>query len=72
MALALYSYNRIRGTWEHERNVHPDTAEQWLAIFRKSKPDDEYVISNRRPVTEAEKQLKKMERERKKRWREGR
>lgn len=35
--------------WVHERDCAIATANEWLAVFRKSEPDVRFVLTNRKP-----------------------
>jgi hypothetical protein len=41
--------NPISGLWKVEREVTPETKEQWLAIFHKDEPNKKFVVSKRKP-----------------------
>jgi hypothetical protein len=47
--LLLWKYNRITGYWRAERDVSPETAQQWLTIFRDDEPRESFKISASRP-----------------------
>jgi lysophospholipase L1-like esterase len=37
--------------WIAERDVTPETAEQWLQVFRRDEPEAEFVVASRKPPT---------------------
>lgn len=36
-------------SWEYVRDVTSDTADQWLAVYRRDKPADSFVVALKRP-----------------------
>ena len=60
--LSLWRLDPVVGTFKHERNVTEETAGQWLKIFQKDAPSSTFVVACKKPVTDAEKQLRKMAR----------
>lgn len=65
--LSLWRLDTRVGTWKHERNVTEETAAPWLKVFQRDAPSETFVVACKKPVTDAEKQLRKMARERKRR-----
>jgi hypothetical protein len=47
--LHLWRKSRTSGLWRIARDVTPETAEQWLAIFRRDEPEETFVVSARKP-----------------------
>jgi hypothetical protein len=45
----LWRYNKITGYWHPVRSVTPETAEQWLQIWRRDDPSGIYVVSAKKP-----------------------
>ena len=54
-SMILWMYNPITGYWKRERTVEPDTADQWLAVFKKAEPDAAFKISRSKPRGEPKK-----------------
>jgi hypothetical protein len=65
--LSLWRLDSTVGTWRHERNVTKETATSWLQVFQRDAPAQTFVIACKKPVTDAEKQLRKLARERNRR-----
>lgn len=61
----LFRFNEVTGAWVLERTCDADTAQQWLAVYRKDSPAEKFVLADKRPTTSAEKELRKQSRERK-------
>lgn len=58
--LSLWRLDARVGTYRHERNVTNETATEWLRIFQRDAPQETFVVACKKPVTDAEKQLRKM------------
>ena len=65
--LSLWRLDTVVGTWKHERNVTNETAASWLQVFQRDAPKETFVVACKKPTTAAEKQLRKMAREQKRR-----
>jgi hypothetical protein len=48
-ALQLWQFNRVTGLWNQQRAVTPETADAWLAIFKKDQPQEFFLISKNKP-----------------------
>jgi hypothetical protein len=47
--ITLWRFNKITGFWLSERICEQATAEEWLEIFQKDKPNEIFVLSLFRP-----------------------
>jgi len=47
--LNLWQYNKITGYWKFVRDLTPDTAAQYLAIFQADEPNETFKIATRKP-----------------------
>ena len=47
--LKLWKFNRIAGYWVIQREVTPETKDQWLEIFKADAPAEHFVISPKVP-----------------------
>lgn len=47
--LGLWKYNKITGYWKLERNVTPETKDQWLKTFKEDEPKETFMISKTKP-----------------------
>jgi hypothetical protein len=65
--LSLWRLDQRVGTYRHERNVTNETAASWLQIFQRDAPSETFVIACKKPTTDAEKTLRKMARDAKRR-----
>jgi hypothetical protein len=65
--LGLWRLDETVGTWRHERAVTEATAAEWLKVFQRDAPSQTFVVACKKPVTDVEKQLRKLARDRKKR-----
>jgi hypothetical protein len=45
----LWMHNTQTGVWDQQRDVTPETKDQWMQIFQKDKPHARFVVSERRP-----------------------
>ncbi len=48
--LGLWKANKRTGYWEHQREVTPETKDQWLAVWKKAEPDETFKISKNKPT----------------------
>jgi len=46
----LWQYSKVTGYWRIARDVTPETAQHWLAIYRKDEPNEHFKVSARRPI----------------------
>ena len=46
---SIWKYNKRSGLWDHQRNVEPDTKDQWLDIYKKDEPDAHFHVSKNKP-----------------------
>lgn len=53
VALRLWRHNRTTGLWVVERTVTPETADEWLKVFRRDEPNETFVVSATKPKAEA-------------------
>jgi hypothetical protein len=65
--LSLWRLDTRGDTWKHERNVTEETAAPWLQVFQRDAPQETFVVACKKPITDVEKQLRKLAREQKKR-----
>ena len=49
--LHLWAYRHPKG-WVKERDVTPDTADQWLAVWQKQEPDVKFTVAAKEPKSE--------------------
>ena len=47
--LGLWRRNRVTGYWVRERDVTPETQAQWLEIFKRDAPGEQFKISATKP-----------------------
>lgn len=45
----LWKYNTTTGIWRAVRDVTPETADQWLAIWQRDEPNAYFKISKNKP-----------------------
>lgn len=45
----LWKYNRASGLWSLQREVAPDTRDNWLKLFQEDEPKEHFVVSSRSP-----------------------
>ena len=45
----LWKRDKVTGTWDYVRDVTPETAAQWLAIFQKDEPNETFKVAAKRP-----------------------
>ncbi len=45
----LWKYNQITGLWVPQRTVTDETAEKWLAIFKRDEPREHFTVSTKKP-----------------------
>lgn len=46
---SLWKYNKRSGIWDHQRNVTPETSDQWTSTFKKDEPEAHFHISKNKP-----------------------
>lgn len=47
--MKLWKLNKTTGYWQYVRDCDKQTAAQWLAIFQKDEPTEQFKISARKP-----------------------
>ena len=47
--MKLWAYSPITGFWNFIREVTPETAQEWLAVWQKAEPSREFKLSKNRP-----------------------
>jgi hypothetical protein len=47
--LSLWKFDPARDSWTVERDVTPETAEQWLERFKRDEPDTVFEIADKKP-----------------------
>lgn len=57
--LFLWRFDRHIGTWKMEREVNEETKDQWLLIFKKHAPEEEFVVASKKPTTHRDPSSKK-------------
>lgn len=45
----LYKYNKRTGYWDHQRQVTPETKDQWLKIHKEDEPSEHFHVSKNKP-----------------------
>jgi hypothetical protein len=55
----LWKLDAIVGQWKLERECAPETAAEWLERFRRDEPAAQFCLSEKRPITESEKALRR-------------
>lgn len=48
-SLSLWKHNKRSGMWDHQRNVTPETKDQWIKTFTKDEPDAHFHVSKNKP-----------------------
>ena len=48
-SLSLWKHNKRSGLWDHQRNVTPETKDEWLKTFTKDEPDAHFHVSKNKP-----------------------
>jgi hypothetical protein len=50
MNKTLWKYNKITGYWVAQRTVTPETAAQWLKVFKADEPGEKFKVAKSRPT----------------------
>ena len=61
----LWRLDDTVGRWVHERECAADTAQAWLSRFQSDAPHATFTLAEKRPITESERTLRRLARERK-------
>lgn len=48
--MKLWKYNKRSGYYDLQRDVSESNANEWLNLFQKDEPNEEFVLSVKRPV----------------------
>lgn len=57
--LFLWKLDQAIGTWKLQREVTEETGAEWLRLFQKDEPSERFIIAAKKPVTQAEKELRR-------------
>lgn len=47
--MKLWKYNKVTGLWDYVRNVTTENKNQWLEVFEKAEPKENFKLCRNKP-----------------------